>query len=73
MKTREAARTNRVRETRRIADLTQVEVAQAVDVSRQTIVSIEAGDYAPSVYLALRLAALFETAVEALFGKEQQP
>jgi putative transcriptional regulator len=38
-----------------------------VSVSRQTIVSIEKGDYAPSVKLALLLAEKLETTVEQLF------
>ena len=58
---------NLVRQTRRMRDLTQAELAKAASVSRQTIVSIEGGDYAPSVYLALRLAEVLETTVEALF------
>ncbi len=49
-------------------ELTQAELAKAVDVSRQTVVSIEGGDYAPSVYLALRIAEVLQTSVEHLFG-----
>ncbi len=49
-------------------ELTQAELAKTVDVSRQTIVSIEGGDYAPSVYLALRIAEVLGTTVEDLFG-----
>ena len=66
---------NLVRQTRRMRDLTQAELAKAANVSRQTIVSIEGGDYAPSVYLALRLAEVLETTVEALFDPplEKQP
>ena len=59
---------NQVRQSRRMRDLTQAELAKAVEVSRQTIVSIEGGDYAPSVYLALRLAAVLDMTVEELFG-----
>lgn len=59
---------NQVRRHRRMMDLTQADLATAVEVSRQTIVSIEGGDYAPSVYLALRIAAALETTVEDLFG-----
>ena len=70
-RTNETARTNNVRRHRRRAEITQAQLAGKVGVSRQTIVSIEAGDYAPSVYLALRLAAILETTVETLFGKEQ--
>lgn len=55
-------------------DLTQAELAKAIEVSRQTVISIEGGDYAPSVYLALKLAAVLDTTVEDLFGatKEQK-
>ena len=62
---------NQVRQIRRLNDLTQAELAKAVQVSRQTIVSIEGGDYAPSVYLALRLARVLDTTVEQLFGREE--
>lgn len=53
---------------RRAMDLTQAQLAKEIEVSRQTVISIEGGDYAPSVYLALRLAHVLETTVEALFG-----
>lgn len=69
-KTAEAA-TNQVRRFRRAADLTQADLAREVDVSRQTVVSIEGGDYAPSVYLALRIAEVLDTSVEALFGSQK--
>ena len=62
---------NGVRRARRMSDLTQAELAKAVDVSRQTVISIEGGDYAPSVYLALRIAAVLDTTVEDLFGIEE--
>lgn len=58
---------NRVREHRRACGLTQVQLAAAGQVSRQSIVSVERGDYAPSVYLALRLALTLDTTVETLF------
>lgn len=53
-------------------DLTQAQLASSVEVSRQTIVSIEGGDYAPSVYLALRIADVLETTVEELFGETKE-
>ena len=62
---------NGVRQVRRMRDLTQAALADRVEVSRQTIVSIEAGDYSPSVHLALRIAAVLETTVERLFGSEE--
>ncbi len=57
---------------RRLRDLTQATLAEQVEVSRQTIVSIEAGDYSPSVHLALRIAAELDTTVELLFGPDEQ-
>lgn len=63
---------NQVRRTRRMMDLTQADLAKVIEVSRQTVVSIEGGDYAPSVYLALRLAEVLETTVEDLFGSPKE-
>lgn len=57
-----------VRARRRQIGLTQQELAAAAGVSRQTIISMETGDYAPSVYLALKVAGALETSVEALWG-----
>ncbi len=48
-------------------DLTQQELADRAGVSRQTIVSIEKGRYNPTVGLALTLARILDTTVEALF------
>jgi len=61
-------RSNTVREHRRHARLTQAQFAEQCSVSRQTIVAAEASDYAPSVYLALRMAEVLDTTVEALFA-----
>ncbi len=60
-------RVNAVRPARQAAGLTQAGLAAEVGVSRQTVVAVEAGDYAPSVYLALAVAARLGTTVEALF------
>ncbi len=59
---------NNVRRYRRLADITQAQLATEVEVSRQTVVSIEGGDYSPSVFLALRIAGVLDTTVEILFG-----
>jgi putative transcriptional regulator len=48
-------------------ELSQQQVADMAGISRQTVVSIEKGDYAPSVKLALLLAEKLETTVEQLF------
>ncbi len=70
VRSRVVGRSNAVRRARQAAALTQAELAVAAGVSRQTIVAVEAGDYAPSVYLALSLAAHLATTVEALFDPE---
>jgi putative transcriptional regulator len=69
-RTSATGRTNRVRRARQLAELTQAELATAAGVTRQTIVAVEAGDYAPSVYLALAIADRLHTSVEELFGDQ---
>ena len=59
---------NAVRSARRGAERTQAELADEVGVSRQTIVAIENGGYAPSVYLALALGRALGRSVEDLFA-----
>jgi putative transcriptional regulator len=58
---------NDVRELRSARGLSQSELAAAVDVSRQTIISIEKGRYVPSLPLALALARFFGKPVEEVF------
>ncbi len=58
---------NRVRELRTKRGLSQGELAVAVDVSRQTINSIEQERYTPSLPLALALARYFGRPVEEMF------
>jgi len=58
---------NEVRELRNAKGLSQQELGEAMDVSRQTINSIEKGRYTPSLPLALALARYFETTVEEIF------
>jgi putative transcriptional regulator len=53
-------------------EISQQQLADLVGVSRQTIVSIERGDYAPSVKLALLLAEKLGVKVENLFVLEDQ-
>jgi putative transcriptional regulator len=48
-------------------NLTQAELANALNVSRQTINSIETGKFIPSTVLALRLADYFDVKVEDIF------
>jgi putative transcriptional regulator len=58
---------NRLEEFRIRNGLTQQELANRVDVSRQTIISLESGRYNPSILLAFRLASLFKLKIEDLF------
>ncbi len=58
---------NDIRERRTARGLSQGELASALEVSRQTINSIETGRYVPSLPLALDLARYFETTVEEMF------
>ena len=61
---------NRVRELRTARGLSQGQLAEHLDVSRQTINSIEQECYTPSLPLALALARFFETTVEEMFDAD---
>lgn len=62
---------NRVRHYRYLqGEMTQQELAQRVEVSRQTILAIEKGKFNPSVKLALQIARVFEVPVSELFYLE---
>ncbi|NNM53271.1 MAG: helix-turn-helix transcriptional regulator [Spirochaetales bacterium] len=61
---------NKLRIFRSQVGLTQEEMAQKTGVTRQTIISIEKGNYTPSVQLALRLAKVLGITVEELFYEE---
>jgi putative transcriptional regulator len=63
---------NRVREQRAERGLSQAELAAALGVSRQTVISIEGGRYAPSLPLAFRIARIFAMPVEQLFDPEEE-
>jgi putative transcriptional regulator len=58
---------NRLEEMRSRSGWTQQELAERVEVSRQTIISLERGRYNPSILLAFRLARLFDRQIEDLF------
>ena len=73
---RERDHENRVRELRTEAGMTQQQLADLVHVSSRTIISLEKGQYNPSLLLAYRLALVFRTTVEDLYclaeNKEQE-
>ncbi|MCD8485131.1 helix-turn-helix transcriptional regulator [Candidatus Woesebacteria bacterium] len=52
-------------------DMTQEDLAQAVGVTRQTILSIEKNKYVPSLELAFKIARLFQKDVEEVFQYEK--
>jgi len=58
---------NRLEELRSRNGWTQQELADRVEVSRQTIISLESGRYNPSILLAFRLARMFQMQIEDLF------
>lgn len=58
---------NKVQYFRSNMGLTQIDLASAVNVTRQTIISIEKGNYVPSVLLSIKLARTLNTTVEDLF------
>jgi len=70
---REPRLLNRLRVARAERDLSQEQLAGAAGVSRQTISSIETGQYCPSTVLAFRLARVLGVRVDGLFWLEGDP
>ena len=65
--------TNRIRRLRfDNGEMTQQQLADKVGVTRQTIIAIEAGKYAPSLTLAFRIARTFKLSVEDVFQYENE-
>ena len=62
---------NRLRELRDARGWSQGELAERLDVSRQTINALETGKYDPSLPLAFRIARLFGTPIESIFFPEE--
>lgn len=58
---------NRLKVLRAERDWSQADLAERLEVSRQTVNAIETGRYDPSLPLAFRLAEIFETTIEAIF------
>ena len=59
---------NRLREMRAEREWSQAQLAELLDVSRQTVNAIETGKYDPSLPLAFRLARLFDLHIEEIFS-----
>jgi putative transcriptional regulator len=63
---------NRIRDLRRQKTLTQQHLAERVGVTRQTVIAVEQGKFAPSVRLALQLALALEVSVHEAFWLEDE-
>ena len=59
---------NALQKFRKVHGMTQEDLARQLGVTRQTIISIEKGKYAPSLYLALSIAKEFNVNVEDIFS-----
>lgn len=62
---------NQLEAIRKQRDITQGELADAMEVSRQTIISLEKGRYNPSILLAFKLSHYFHMAIEDIFIYEE--
>ncbi len=63
---------NSIKEKRNALGLTQDEFAEKLEVSRQTIISLERGRYNPSLILAFKIAKLFNCQIEDVFTPEEE-
>ena len=61
---------NRLRELRAEREWSQARLAEALDVSRQTVNAIETGKYDPSLPLAFKIGAVFTLPIESIFFLE---
>lgn len=62
---------NRLEEIRKAKGITQEELANALEVYRQTVGSLENGRYNPSIILAFKIARFFEVSIEEVFIYEE--
>ncbi|MCT3039177.1 transcriptional regulator [Leuconostoc mesenteroides] len=58
---------NRIQELRKSRKLTQAELAAELEVTRQTVLSLEKGKYNASLFLAHRIAEFFDLSIEDVF------
>lgn len=63
---------NNIRELRSKYNFTQDELAERLEVSRQTIISLEKGRYNPSITLAFKLSQVFNCRIEDVFVYEEE-
>ena len=63
---------NRLEELRKARNMRQEDLAQALGVSRQTVISLEKGKYNPSLALAFKLARVFGLPIEEIFDDSDE-
>jgi len=63
---------NKLEQLRKERGIRQEELADALQVSRQTIGSLENGRYNPSIILAFKIASFFSTTIEQIFIYEEE-
>lgn len=63
---------NRLEELRKAHDMRQEDLALALGVSRQTVISLEKGKYNPSLALAFKLARVFSLPIEEIFDDSDE-
>lgn len=63
---------NRLEEIRKARGIKQEDLANSLEVSRQTIGSLESGRYNPSIILAFKIARYFDMSVEEIFIYEEE-
>lgn len=72
MREREISMKTKIQDFRKERGVTQSELADAVDVTRQTIISLESGKYKASLVLAHKLAQFFGETIEDLFVFDEE-
>ena len=65
--------TNRIAQLRKERRISQAELAEALEVTRQTIISLESGRYNASLLLAHKIARHFDLTIEDIFLFEEEP
>ncbi|MSU05325.1 helix-turn-helix transcriptional regulator [Spirochaetales bacterium NM-380-WT-3C1] len=61
----------KIKAARALKDMSQGELAEKVDVSRQTIVAIEKGDYNPTINLCIRICKALDKTLDDLFWEDE--
>ena len=61
----------KIKAARALKDMSQGELAEKVDVSRQTIVAIEKGDYNPTINLCIRICKALDKTLDDLFWADE--